>query len=222
MINKYTIEDFSLLTEEICELNEQMQILKEKEDCAISKIKKMFPKYFWTCEIERYWHKPLRYKINSVECFSNKLYIKTKDVRKKKPFNGWNPENIFSLEEFLNIALYDSYDAALDGYRHRICNHCGGYIGDSDRVWCNKCIDEYGKYLEDNARKYYDADKGHTYEVKPDIDPVLRRYFWRGYDGHYFKLRRLDTGEIIETHNLWSLRDEENVNNYPLIEFLND
>ena len=120
----------------------------------------MFPEEFWTCEIDRYWHKPLHYKIKNVSCSGDKIYITTQDIRKKKPFDGGNGEGLLTFDEFIKIDLYDSYDKALDGYRHRICPHCGDFMGDSNRIWCDKCMDEYRKYLENNERLYYDAEQG--------------------------------------------------------------
>lgn len=203
----------------IAEIDRQLKSLKSKEYRITAGIKDMFPKEFWTCEIDQHYHMPLHYKIKSISCYSDEIYIITQDIRKKKPFDGWKGEDQLTLDRFIKIGLYNSYDNALYGYEHRPCPHCGDFMGNSSRIWCDKCLDEYRQYLKDNTRLFYDTKQRHVYGVKPDIDPILKPYFWIGFDGHYFKIRRTDTGEIIETHNLWQYDSEEN-NGYPPIEFL--
>jgi hypothetical protein len=80
----------------------------------------------------------------------------------------------------------------------------------------------YSKYLNDNTKRYYNADDKGIFEVQPDIDPALTMNFKSGYNGNYFKIRVLATGEIIETRNLWSIGCRENNDNYPLIEFVEE
>lgn len=204
----------------IQEIDEQVKYLKSKEYRISSKIKKLFPEEFWTCEIDRSYHGPLHYKIKCISYSLGHVYITTQDIRKKKPFDGWKGIDEISLEKFLQVGLYDSYDAALYGYKHRICSRCGGFMNNSQFPWCHKCMDDYKEYLDTSEMNYYDAKQGRIYGVQPNVDPVVYRNFWKGYDGMRFRIRRLDTGEIIETNNLWSRGFGDNDNNYPLIEFL--
>lgn len=206
----------------INDVDAQIQRLKSKEYRISSKIKKMFPEEFWTCEIDRRYHGPLHYKIKCISYSLGHIYITTKDIRKKKPFDGWKGENKVLLDDFLKIGLYDSYDAALYGYKHRICPKCGGFMGISRGPWCHKCIEDYKEYLAANEMLCYDAKQERIYGIQPDVDPAVMMYVWKGYDGRRFKVRRLDTGEIIETNNLWSHGYGDNDNNYPLIEFLGE
>ena len=202
------------------EIDTNIKCLKAKEYRISSKIKKLFPEEFWACEIDESYHLPLHYKIKRIHYKSGNLYVTTKDIRKKKPFDGWKGEDDLLLDDFIKINLYDSYDDALYSYKHRICPKCGGFMNLSRSIWCDKCIHDYEEYLNTNEVNYYDQKQGRVYGVQPDVDDIVRRNFWKGYDGMYFKIRRLDTGEIIETHNLWSRGFGDNSENYPLIEFL--
>jgi hypothetical protein len=219
--NEIACESISI-QKNIQELKNQITILEKKENSITSQIKKMFPNTFWTCEIDHNWHYPLHYRIAEVSCYPDGIYIRTKDIRKKKPFNGWTGENYISFDEFVKIGLYGSYDEALDGYKHRICPKCGGHMGTSHYPWCSECMSAYSKYLNDNTKRYYNADDKGIFEVQPDIDPALTMNFKSGYNGNYFKIRVLATGEIIETRNLWSIGCGENNDNYPLIEFVEE
>lgn len=42
--------------------------------------------------------------------------------------------------------------------------------------------------------------KGERYHAQPDTSDI---YKFKGFGGRKFKIRRIDTGEIIETQNLW-------------------
>lgn len=220
-----TIEDEIRETERrklklIDEIDSQIKSLKTKEYRISSKLKKLFPEEFWTCEIDKHWHKPLHYKIKNISYYGDTVYITTQDIRKKKPYDGWKGVDEIMLDKFMKIGLYDSYDTALKGFVERPCPRCGNFMHTSTFPWCRKCMDTYQEYLNANEQLYYDAKQQRVYGVQPDIDQEVYRNFWKGYDGISFKIRRLDTGEIIETHNLWSRGFGENNENYPLIEFI--
>ena len=188
-----------------------------------SKIKSLLPKGYWfTYDVDTSWQHPKKYSIKNVSCDGNKIYVTVKEVFKKKPWPTFTGESVYRLEEFAKLSIYKTTEEATDGYLHRICPKCRGFMGYSRRTWCNKCMNHRDIVKKDfrTAHSYYDPKTNQHYHV--EYEDELTRPSDRGFEGQSFTIRRLDTGEVIYTRNLWSDGFGENKNNLPEIEFIKE
>lgn len=148
--------------------------------------------------------------------------VVVKEVFKKAPWSGFTGLTNLSLDRFLELDIYKTEEEAKEAVYNRPCPKCGGPMKYTRYIWCDKCLQERRNkdieyrnshvFYEPNEKKVYTV--GYTDELTHDVD--------KGFGGKHFVFRRLDTGEIIETDNLWSgLGANGNIDNLPLIEFIN-
>ena len=100
-----------------------------------------------------------------------------------------------------------------------ICPKCGVHLDYIQKAWCAKCMAKRQKMKEEfeNSHTFYEPNEDLIYHIGY-TDEITRD---KGFQGKRFMFKRLDTGEVIESDNLWSRgRFSENVDNLPIIEFL--
>lgn len=184
-------------------------------------IKSMLPKGYWyTYDVDKNWHYPKKYSVKKVECGTQNARITVKEVFKKKPWPSFTGETTYYLKDFLNLSIHKTEQESIDAYYNRICPKCGCPMMNSHETWCDSCMTErklIAKEFE-NSHRFYNSVNKSTYHV--EYEDELTSPYERGFDGKYFKIMRLDTGEIIHTRNLWSDNIGENTNNLPEIKFL--
>lgn len=185
-------------------------------------IKALLPKGYWfTYDIDTNWKHPKKYSVKKVSCGRN-VYVTVKEVFKKKPWPTFTGEHVYTLEEFVKLNIYKTPEEATDGYVHRICPKCGEFMGYSSRSWCNKCMANRRIVAEEfeKTHYYYVPEKESCYYI--GYEDELSDPYHRGFFGRSFTLRRLDTGEIIHTNNLWSAGCSKDCEKLPHVEFIKD
>lgn len=169
-------------------------------------IKKLLPKgYWWTCDIDTSWDRPKKYSIKKIEFYKDGITVTVKEVFKRLPWPGFTGEHtFFSLDSFLALNIYKTEEEA----KNRPCPKCGSPMGYAKHEWCDKCMSERYRIKEEfeKAHTFYDPKKDNVYKVgyTDELTAAHPAWYWRGFDGKHFTLQRIDTGEIIETNNLWS------------------
>ena len=179
-------------------------------------IKGYFPEnHFWTIHQDvRGTKKPREYEIEKVRFESlERGFIVSLKYHYKSYKNQPNVRTIkMFLGEFFGATFYLSKKHAWFAYFNRPCPKCGNSMGDSEKDWCNEC-------MEDRAKREVDFNKNHMFYHKKHKTIYLVRYTDeltrnKGFDGKHFTIRRLDTGEILETNNLWDMgKNKKNTNN---------
>lgn len=180
---------------------------------------KMLPNgYWWACDIDYNTCKPKKYSIKGVIAKKGGVYVTVKEAFKKAPWKGYDGKHYYPLTRFLNLRRYETEQEAMDVYLNRICPKCGESMMYSEETWCKSCIDTRWKLKKefDDSHHFYNPSDGHFYSVEYE-DELTRT---RGYNGKHFTFKRMDTGEIVNTSNLWAWGRGENKNNLPEIEFL--
>ena len=212
------MDQYNALAEEASQIGKIIKKQNEELDCVQKKIKNLFPKgYWWAFDIDDNWKRPKKYSIREIE----NGYVTVKEVFKKAPWPGFTGISRLSFEKFFKLDIYKTEYEAREAAYNRPCPKCGGPMKFTTEVWCTKCLldrrdraEEYRKnhtFYESNRKTVYTV--GYTDELTRDIH--------KGFNGKRFTFKRLDTGEIIETDNLWSgFGANGNVNNLPLIEFI--
>lgn len=186
-------------------------------------VKSMLPKGYWyTYDIDTNWHKPKKYSIKQVAFNQAGFYITVKEVLKKRPWVGYVDTRSYTIERFLTFNIYKTEEAALDAYMHRICPKCGGFMMHSEHQWCNACIEKRRQMAKQFEAQhiFYHPESERVYALQ--YEDELTHASQRGYNGQHFRIRRLDTKEIIDTTNLWSLGYSNNTDSLPEIEFLKE
>jgi hypothetical protein len=122
------------------------------------------------------------------------------------------------LNGFLKLDIYKTPEEATDAYYHRVCPKCGGFMMNSDKPWCINCMRNRWKIMEDFKAAHYFYEPKTKHILHMEYEDELTRD--RGYNGQSFVIRRMDTGEIMHTSNLWSDRSGDNNEGYPEIEFI--
>lgn len=214
------LEKYTPLIEEAIDINKHLCEYQEKMQDTIKKVKKLLPKgYWWTRDIDHTWSVPKKYSIKNISLEDNTFYITVKESYRKPPWKGYDGEDIYSLEEFLQLKVYSTEQAAKFAYVNRACPKCGFAMGWVDTPWCKECMDKrykMQKYYE-KTHMFYDPKSFRIYYVSP-VDELTRE---KGFYGNHFIFKRLDNNTIIETNNLWyESTDEHNIKNLPLIEFI--
>lgn len=179
--------------------------------------------YWWSYDVDKSWRYPKKYSIKRVYFYGrNDFLITVKEVVKKKPYPGFKGEYTFDLEEFCKINIYETEEEAKQLYPKRTCPRCGKAIGFIQTELCRECIAKLQHEIEEFEKShiFYHAPEGRVYQVRYENSGRKGRY--RGFSGKHFVLRRLDTGEIIETTDLMSCGFRENIDNLPEIEFIED
>lgn len=228
------IEKIMLLAKEQNELkNEETAYKKQVEkrldeyDKQHKQIKKqminLFHKgYWWSYDIDKDYKYPKKYSIKDVwkSSIDDDFYITVKEVFKKKPWPGFTGEKILYFSEFSKIDIYETEEEARELYPKRVCPKCGKSMGFSKARWCKNCMNQWYKSIEEFEKNhtFYCAPKNGKYKV--GYEDEFTKCWDRGFYGKHFLLKRLDTGEVIETSNLWSLGCGENTDNLPEIIFL--
>lgn len=205
-------------------IEENLEVEKQKITEKEKEFKALLPKgYWWTYDIDTRWKQPKKYSIKKVEFTSHGLCLTIKEVCKKLPWVGYKCESEYSLKEFLKINIYKTEEDAKTAYYNRICPKCGGIMKYSSMLWCAECVKERHNIEEEfNKNKtFYNPDEDNVYEVR--YSDELTSYHEKGYGGKHFIIQRLDTGEIINTDNLWSCGTKNyDINSIPKIKFLNE
>ena len=229
MLDKINLNVLSKLQSEMQEVTKAIQPLVQQQESIREEIKKeisnILPKGYWySCEIDPNWHRPKKYSIKEIDVYNNgSVDVTIKEVFKKQPWPGFTGRRDYSLNNFLKFKIYKTAEEATDAYYHRICPKCGGFMMYSDYEWCNKCMNiraEVSESFQKDHTFYCPADN-RVYAVEYE-DELTRR---RGFEGKHFTLKRLDTGEIIHTSNLWSRGYGERYmdsDKLPQIEFINN
>lgn len=238
LTNKSTVQFIDIqiedLQKQIENLIETKKRLKNKVVNLISQIKKLLPKEFYSCQINKTWGKPLHYRVKSFiyDYDDDTIKVNIQEIRKKKPWENWNGDYTISFEQFKEYSVCDTYEKAstvyqeyLEQLKQRPCPQCGKIIGDPMAPWCKECINKFIQSRSKYVGTYYDPKEDCVYQIKPDLpgnDHVLRAYFDRnaGFYGQGFRLQQLDTDEIMETHNLWlrgSAQNDEDRERLPKI-----
>lgn len=187
-------------------------------------IKSMLPKgYFYTYDIDTNWNHPKKYSIKNVSCTSSgDVYLTIKEVFKKKPWPGFTGEHHFYLESFCALSIHKTEQAAIDDHMNRPCPKCGKPMKNATTTWCASCMQERKKIADEFKASHYFYSKKNSRIVHLEYEDEITHWRSKGWDGKSFTIRRLDTGEILQTTNLWSDGFGPNVNNYPEIEFVNE
>lgn len=213
--------------DKICDQRDECQKQIEEYNRQYDQINKqminlLLKGYWWSCDIDKNWDLPKKYSIKDARMGYNGLCITVKEVVKKKPWASFTGETLFNFDEFSKINIYKTEEDAKTLYPKRICPKCGGTMGFVKTGWCKKCMDQRYKDIEEFERShtFYCALNGNIYKV--GYEDEFNESEFKGFDGKHFILRRLDTGEIIETSNLWSCGFGDNTRNLPEIEFVYD
>lgn len=202
------------------EIIEQKQKLKEMENNLAeveNKIKSLLPQKTWYAyDINRFSHTN-QYRVQKVKSNSSRVRVVVREVDDKIPYPLLEHFD-FTLDEFTKLNISKSEEKAKDLYAHRICPRCGGFMGMSRYKWCPNCMKERAAIEQEynDSHRFYDPEQQRFYTVKY-VDELTRDF---GFDRFEFTLRRLDTGEIIQTNNLWSDGYGENTDGLPEIEFI--
>ena len=216
------LESCMKIKEEALSIYKIIEEQTEKINALEDKIKSMLPKGYWyTYDIDTSWKHPKKYSVKKVEFCKSDFLITVKEVFKKKPWPTFTGESHYYLDSFNSLNIYKTAEEAIEAHQHRICPKCGCFMMYSESTWCKSCMEERSRAAKqfNEEHQFYDPVKKHFYNV--EYEDELTRNSWRGFDGRYFKIRRLDTVEVIETCNLWSDGLGENTKNLPEIEFLN-
>jgi len=221
MLNQINHELLFDLKSEAHEIHQTIAQYESKLDETKAKILKLLPRGYWySCEIDPNWHQPKKYSIREICVCSNDIYITIKEVFKKLPWPGFTGKSDYSLNNFLKLKIYKTAEEAKEGYLHRICPKCGGFMMNSDHPWCSKCWSERARVINEfnDSHVFYCPSEDKNYHVEYEDE-----FIWqKGFCGKHFTLRRMDTGEIIYTSNLWSSRKSNDFDTLPKIEFLKD
>lgn len=212
------MEKYNALYQEASNIKDIIKTKESELECVEKELLAIFPKgYWWAFDIDDHWKRPKKYTIKEVK----NGYVVVKEIVKKLPWDGFTGENIITFAKLSNLDIFRTEDAAKKAAYNRICPKCGGAMGYTVKQWCDKCIDkrfhmriEYEDthvFYEPNEKIYYTM--GYTDELTRDCD--------KGFGGKHFTFKRLDTGEIIESDNLWSSCSYRGDGNVPEIEFLN-
>lgn len=184
----------------------------------------LFPKgYWWSYDIDKNWKYPKKYSIKSVSkgYEDGDFFIIVKEVFKKKPWPGFTGEHHFFFDEFSKIDIYKTEEEAKQMYSQRICPKCGGFMGFSRMIWCHKCNSERLSKMKEFEKKhrFYCPEDGNVYQV--NYEDELTSKYELGFYGRHFVIKRIDTGEIIHTNNLYDYGPfEKDKESLPHIEFL--
>lgn len=213
-----------LRDEAIC-IKKEMAVFEDKLDGIAKSVKSMLAKGYWyTCDIDKNWNMPKKYSIKEISFSEKDIYITVKEVFKKKPWPSFTGEHLYTLDNFVELNIHKTQEAALDAFTHRICPKCGGFMGKTRRCWCDKCVEKRFKEKEkfEKTHRFYCEEKDSFYYIGYYDDYAEIYNLDKGYYGEHFKFQRLDTNEIIETDNLWSWGafGKGNKNGYPEIKFL--
>ncbi len=209
-------EKYNSLKEKSSQIAQSIKKKKDELDSVQKEIKNLFPKgYWWSFGIDKYWNRPKKYSIREI----HDGFVIIKEVFKKAPWKGFTGETTVLFEDLFKLDIYKTEEEAKVAVYNRACPKCGGPMKFTTDVWCTKCIldrrDRANEYRENHT--FYEPNKKTVYTVGY-TDELTRD---KGFGGRHFVFKRLDTGEVIETDNLWSSYGADgNVNNLPLIEFI--
>lgn len=187
----------------------------------MSKLRKLLPKEFYSRDIDHGWKFPKKYTVTNVTYENGRVYVTVKWEYKKKPWVGFDPRHCFRLEEFLTLNIGATYNAAIEAWQQRPCPKCGQPMGDSERSWCEDCMtirDQKISLFHTLYPGLYDEEDDCIYDLEY-VDELTRRW---GYSGAEFIVKRLDTGEIIKTNNIYSAHSSwaKNLSLRPRIQFI--
>lgn len=100
------------------------------------------------------------------------------------------------------------------------CIKCGSRIHYVSSL-CEECSKKRKQEKHDfeNNHKYYDPKRNIVCHIGYDESDIYK-YPEKGCYGRHYIMRRLDTGEIIETDNLWFDTIKNCGKNFPQIEFV--
>ena len=190
---------YNSLKEKSSQIAQSIKKQKDELDSVQKEIKNLFPKgYWWAFGIDKYWNKPKKYSIKEVY----DGYVIVKEVFKKAPWPGFDGLTRISFEDLFKLDICKTEEEAKVAAYNRICPKCGGPMKFTTDVWCTKCIfdrcDRANEYRKNHT--FYDQNGKTVYTVEY-TDELTRN---KGFGGKHFTFKRLDTGEIIETDNLWS------------------
>ena len=215
-------EKLNKLRDSATSISRSISSLEKEYEEVINEMFVLFPKGYWyTYDIDTNWHHPKKYSVKEVSVgYGGEIYVTVKEVFKKLPWPGFTGRHSFRMDEFLNLNRYKTESEAIDAHQHRACPKCGNFMMNSEYKWCNNCINERRKIREEFKKnhRFYHAPRKNFYIVEYE-DELTRN---RGYGGQSFTIKRLDTGEVIRTSNLWSDGYGENTNNLPEIEFIDE
>lgn len=201
----------------------QEAIKKAKSPVAyqMSKLRKLLPQEFYSRDIDHEWPYPKKYTMRSVTYEDGKIYIKVRWNYKKQPWKGFNPDHIFTLEEFLKLRIGTTSNKANEIWQQRPCPKCGKPMGDSNCEWCFECVKHRQNKIVLLSEKYpwlYSEETELVYKIQY-ADELTRDY---GFEGKEFIIKRLDTGELIKSNNVFSAHPgwAKNLDECPRIEFI--
>lgn len=202
----------------IAEHNKELSKLRRK-------VKSLLPKGEWySSDVNFGWERPKRYKVDKVEFREGDFYVIVKELSKRKHWSGHIWEHSYKLDAFLKLTIYDTEQEALAVFHNRVCPKCGNRMWESMEPWCKRCMEKRKVAKEEYNRThvFYSPSDRNVYTVEY-VDELTRLLENLGYEGRWFTIRRLDTGEVIHTNNLWSHGGlSRNIDNLPEIEFLSD
>ena len=218
-MNNINVERLYELGKDAKEIKQIIKVEENKLKKVEDEAKKLLPRGYWyACDIDRNWHRPKKYSIRNVSFSdSGSILIEVKEVFKKKPWEGFTGKHLFYLDEFLKLKIYKTEEVAMN----RPCPKCQKPMMNSHQEWCYNCMKQRridADIFYEN-HKFYDPKQKRKFSVHYEDELMWPAH--KGYGGQHFTIRRLDTGEIINTTNLWSDGYyESNVDNLPEIEFL--
>ena len=130
-------------------IEEQLEVAQESVKKAespvayqMTKLRKLLPQEFYSRDIDHGWEYPKKYTMRSVKYDDGQIYVKVRWDYKKKPWDGFDPEHIFTLEDFLNLRIGTSPAKANESWGKRPCPKCGQPMGDSKNQYCKSCMHE--------------------------------------------------------------------------------
>lgn len=212
------VDKYNELLEDLANIENIIAEKQAERDSVKKEMLKLFPRgYWWAFDIDETYKRPKKYSIRDV----GNGYVVVKEVFKKTPWSGFDGKTRLYFNDLIKLDVYKTEDEAKHAVYNRKCPKCGGIMGYTSNKWCNECIAARWKRAQEYEKKntFYDPTDNCIYYIGYEDD--MFPYAPKGYDGQHFVFKRLDTGEVIETNNLWSSgRDEKNTNNFPLIEFI--
>lgn len=216
IVNK---EECHVIREKIEEVQKEIKE-KEKELMLLeNELKNFLPSgYWWAYTIDSNWRRPKKYKIKEIKDGR----ITVKEVYKKAPWKGFTGESWFSIKGFLELEIFKTEEEAKRAVYNRPCPKCGGVMKYATSEWCEDCmkkrIEDAIEYRE--KHRYYDPEEDDVYTLELS-DELDRSDYYKGNHGRKFVLLLLDTGETIETDNLWaSSPDSEEDRKLPKVKII--
>lgn len=210
------MEKYKALSEDMSRIENEIEMKNKELDSVKKEILKIFPRgYWWAYNIDPNWRRPKKYSIREV----GNGYVIVKEVFKKAPWDGFDGKRVLHFDELLELDIFKTEEEAKSAVYNRTCPKCGGSMKYTTRAWCDKCLSERSNKAREfeSNNTFYAPNENKIYHIGY-TDELTRE---KGYGGKRFVFKCLDTGEIIESDNLWSQGVfGKDVSNLQAIEFI--